>query len=63
VIAIEAIKRSCNNLTREEITRQLHATQDFQGLQGRFSYQDNGEGISQAQIGLVKNGQLTVLQD
>ncbi len=63
MIAIEAIKRSCNNLTREEITRQLHATKDFQGLQGRFSYQDNGEGISQAQIGLVKNGQLTVIQD
>ncbi|MFH1985273.1 MAG: ABC transporter substrate-binding protein [Pseudomonadota bacterium] len=63
MIAIEAIKRSCNNLTREEITRQLHATKDFQGLQGRFSYQDSGEGISRAQIGRVKNGQLTVIQE
>ncbi len=62
-IAIEAIKRSCHNLTREEITRQLHAIKDFQSLQGIFSYQDNGEGISQAQVGLIKNGQLTVIQD
>jgi branched-chain amino acid transport system substrate-binding protein len=62
MIAIEAIKRSCNNLTRKEITTQLHAIKDFQGLQGVFSYQDNGEGISQAQIGIVKNGQLTVIQ-
>ncbi len=61
MIAIEAIKRSCHNLTREELTRQLHATTDFQGLQGQFAYQDNGEGISEAQIGIVKNGQLTVI--
>lgn len=63
MLAIEAIKRSCNNLTREEITTQLHTIKDFQGLQGRFSYQENGEGISKAQIGIIKNGRLTVIQD
>jgi len=62
MIAIEAIRRSCDNLTREEITSQLHAIKDYQGLQGRFSYQDNGEGISQAQVGIIKNGQLKVIR-
>ncbi|MFZ6030787.1 MAG: ABC transporter substrate-binding protein [Chloroflexota bacterium] len=62
MLAIEAIKRSCDNLTREEIALQLHAIKGFHGLQGTFTYQGNGEGISDAQIGVIRNGLLTALQ-
>ena len=62
-MAIEAIMRSSGDLTREEIARQLHATKGYRGLQGIFSYQNNGEGISRAQVGIISGGRLKSIKD
>jgi branched-chain amino acid transport system substrate-binding protein len=62
MLAVEAIKRSCDNLTGEEIARQLHGTQNYQGLQGVFNFQENGEGIAVAQMGIIHDGKLTPLK-
>ncbi len=63
MMAVAAIRRACDNLTSAEIARQLHATQNYQGLLGEFTFQENGEGISQAQLGVIRNGRLMVVTD
>jgi branched-chain amino acid transport system substrate-binding protein len=63
MMAIEAIKRSAGALTRDEIARQLHATRGYQGLQGAFTFQNNGEGISRARVGIIERGRLTAVED
>ena len=63
MMVIEAIKRSVGALTRDEIARQLHATRGYQGLQGAFTFQNNGEGISRARVGIIERGRLTAVED
>lgn len=63
LMLIIALQKAGANLTGEEVAKQLHAIKDFDGLQGKFSYDDKGEGIAKAQVGVVKDGQLVPVKD
>ncbi len=63
MLAVHAMKKTCGNLTGEMIARRLRAIRGFQGVQGVFNFQKNGEGISDAQIGVIRNGRLTAVKD
>lgn len=48
-----------SSLEGEEIAKQLHAIKGFEGVQGVFNFDENGEGINTVDIGIVKDGKLT----
>lgn len=62
-MVIEAIKRVHGKLSSEAISKELHGVKDYQGLQGVFTYQENGEGIFECQVGIIKNGKLTAVKE
>jgi len=48
-------------LTPDNVATQMHKICNYQGLQGTFCYDQNGEGINTTFLGVVKGGQLTYL--
>jgi len=48
-------------LTPDNVATEMHKICNYQGLQGTFCYNQNGEGINTTFLGVVKNGQLTYL--
>jgi len=58
-LLIQAIKASGTNVTGPEIAKQLHAIHGYQGLLGTLDVQPNGEMLKHAQMGIIKDGQLT----
>jgi branched-chain amino acid transport system substrate-binding protein len=50
---------NANPLTPENIALEMHKICNYQGLQGTFCYDQNGEGINTTVLGVIKGGQLT----
>jgi branched-chain amino acid transport system substrate-binding protein len=46
-------------LTPENVAAEMHKICGYQGLQGVFCYDENGEGIKTAHLGVIKDGQHT----
>jgi branched-chain amino acid transport system substrate-binding protein len=46
-------------LTPENVALEMHKICNYQGLQGTFCYDQNGEGINTTVLGVIKGGQLT----
>ena len=52
---------NANPLTPENVALQMHNICGYQGLQGNFCYDENGEGIKVTTLGVIENGQLTYI--
>jgi branched-chain amino acid transport system substrate-binding protein len=52
---------NANPLTPENVAIEMHKICGYQGLQGEFCYDANGEGIKVTHLGIIKNDQLTYL--
>jgi branched-chain amino acid transport system substrate-binding protein len=48
-------------LTPENVAAEMHKICGYQGLLGEFCYDENGEGIKVSNLGVIKNGQLTMV--
>jgi branched-chain amino acid transport system substrate-binding protein len=48
-------------LTPENVAAAMHKICDYEGLQGTFCYDENGEGIKSTFLGVIKDGNLTFL--
>ncbi len=48
-------------LTPDNVATEMHKICNYQGLQGTFCYDKNGEGINTTFLGVIKGGQLTYL--
>jgi len=46
-------------LTPDNVATEMHKICNYQGLQGTFCYDKNGEGINTTVLGVIKGGQLT----
>ncbi len=46
-------------LTPENVAAEMHKICGYQGLQGAFCYNTNGEGIKTTHMGIIKDGKLT----
>jgi ABC-type branched-subunit amino acid transport system substrate-binding protein len=46
-------------LTSENVAAEMHKICGYQGLQGAFCYDANGEGIKTTHLGVIQDGQLT----
>jgi branched-chain amino acid transport system substrate-binding protein len=54
-----AMDKAYPNETGEAIAAAFHTIKDYQGLQGTFNVQPNGETIDKTQLGVWKGGKLT----
>ncbi len=52
---------NANPLTPENVAAEMHKICGYQGLQGTFCYDENGEGIKATFLGIIKGGKLTFL--
>lgn len=52
---------NANPLTPENIAAEMHKICGYQGLLGEFCYDENGEGIKLTNLGIIKDGQLTLV--
>lgn len=48
-------------LTPENVAAEMHKICGYQGLLGEFCYDENGEGIRVTNLGIIKDGQLTLI--
>jgi len=48
-------------LTPENIAAEMHKICGYQGVLGEFCYDENGEGIKLTNLGIIKDGQLTLV--
>lgn len=48
-------------LTPENVAAEMHKICGYQGLLGEFCYDENGEGIKVTSLGVIKDGQLTMV--
>jgi len=55
-LLFKAIEATCSDVSGEAIAKALHGISSYQGLQGEFSVQENGETLSQTQIGTIEGG-------
>lgn len=55
-LLFKAIEATCSDVTGEAIAKALHGIASYQGLQGEFSVKENGETLSQTQIGTIDGG-------
>jgi branched-chain amino acid transport system substrate-binding protein len=53
-----AMEKACPNITGEAIAAEFHKISGYQGLQGTFNVQPNGETIDKTQLGVWKGGKL-----
>jgi len=53
---------NANPLTPENVAAEMHKICGYQGLQGVFCYDGNGEGIKVTTLGIIENGQLTYIR-
>jgi branched-chain amino acid transport system substrate-binding protein len=51
-----AIEATCDDITGEAIAAALHEISDYQGLQGTFTVQENGETLTSTQVGILEDG-------
>ncbi len=58
-VLIMALEKAYPDITPERITEELHKICGVQGLQGEICYDENGEGLHNVGIGVVKGGKLT----
>jgi len=58
-VLIMALEKAYPDITPERITEELHKICGVQGLQGTICYDENGEGLHEVGIGVVKDGKLT----
>jgi branched-chain amino acid transport system substrate-binding protein len=58
-LLFQAMEATCNNLTGETIAAALHKISGYQGLQGTFAVQENGETIDKTQVGVLEHGVAT----
>jgi len=49
-------------LTPENVAAEMHKVCGYQGLQGEMCVQENGETLDKGIVGVIKNGQLTYLE-
>lgn len=50
-------------LTGDAIADQIRKIKDYVGLQGKFQYDERGEGIAQAMVGRIVQGKLTPIKE
>ena len=55
-LLFQAIEATCADITGELIAAALHKISGYQGLQGQFNVQGDGETLSSTQIGVLDNG-------
>jgi branched-chain amino acid transport system substrate-binding protein len=55
-LLFQAIEATCADITGETIAAALHKISGYQGLQGQFTVQGDGETLSSTQVGVLENG-------
>ncbi len=58
-ILIMALEKAYPNISPETVATELHKICGYEGVQGEFCYEENGEGIKKVQVGIHKGGKLT----
>ncbi len=58
-LLLMAMDNAYPNITGEAIAAEFHKISGYQGLQGTFNVQPNGETIAKTQLGIWKSGKLT----
>ena len=55
-LLFQAIEATCANITGETIAAALHKISGYEGLQGTFTVQENGETLDKTQVGVLEGG-------
>lgn len=55
-LLFQAIEATCDSITGEKIAAALHKISGYEGLQGTFTAQENGETLSTTQVGVLEDG-------
>jgi branched-chain amino acid transport system substrate-binding protein len=55
-LLFQAIEATCADITGETIAAALHKISGYQGLQGEFNVQGDGETLASTQVGILENG-------
>jgi branched-chain amino acid transport system substrate-binding protein len=55
-LLFQAIEATCADITGESIAAALHKISGYQGLQGQFNVQGDGETLSTTQVGILEDG-------
>jgi branched-chain amino acid transport system substrate-binding protein len=63
MLLIHALEACHPDITSQCIADTLHETCGFQGLQGEFCYDENGEGIEAIGIGVIEGGLLLPIEE
>ncbi len=62
-VSVAALNKSCDNLTRENVLKNIFATKDFEGVLGTWSFDANGDTSLTSMSGYqIKNGKFEFAQ-